>query len=88
MKIKPEHYTELSAAVLGQYSEAAARKYQAAGLSPMRFRWDMLWASRIRIGDGRGMDGLPIYEYANDDHIDTALRRIMQQAGDIWAATR
>lgn len=80
MKIKPEHYALLESAVnrARQENPAATREaYLAAGLTEMRWRWDLLSASRLRIGDGIGQkDGVPIYAYANDDHIDTALRRI------------
>ena len=40
-----------------------------------RFRWDLLNASKIKIGDGKGMSGdVPLYGYMNDNQIDTALK--------------
>ena len=44
----------------------------------MRYRWDTLYASGLRIGDGRGMPGeLNLYAYLNDKHIDAALRSLI-----------
>ncbi|WP_234305477.1 hypothetical protein, partial [Diaphorobacter sp. J5-51] len=41
----------------------------------MRYRWDLVYASGMRFGDGRGMQGsLNLYSYLNDKHIDAALR--------------
>ena len=72
MKIKPEHYQYLS----DQVSRAITHmpgldEYQAAGMSAKRWRWDALWAAKISSWIQEN-----IYPYANDDHIDTALRRI------------
>jgi len=40
-----------------------------------RFRWDLLYASKIVIGDGVGIIGdVNLYQYMNDSHIDTALK--------------
>ena len=42
-----------------------------------RFCFDVLRASRIKIGDGAGVKGdLDLYAYANDNHIFTALKAI------------
>jgi hypothetical protein len=43
-----------------------------------RYRWDLLYASRIKIGDGIGSRGdIDLYAYMDDSHIDTALRSIV-----------
>lgn len=79
MKIKPEDYKVLEAAVLRvkEANPSAHDAYLAAGWSDKRYRWDLLWKSGLKIGDGAGMPGdLDLYAYANDDHIDTALRKI------------
>lgn len=40
-----------------------------------RYRWDLLYASRLKIGDGLGIKGdVDLYAYLNDNHIDSALR--------------
>jgi hypothetical protein len=90
MKIQSEHYAQLESAIRRVQSEhpaATAQSYLDQGLTVKRFRWDLLWAAvrkgYIKIGEERNRatyDGpgvyLPLYDYANDDHIDTALRRI------------
>ena len=43
-----------------------------------RLRWDCFHATGLRIGDGVGVDGdINLYSYLNDNHIDTALNKIM-----------
>jgi hypothetical protein len=61
MKIKPEHYAHLKRALAGRLTPTAT----------MRERWDALWAAGL--GPYLSKE---IYPYANDDHIDTALRTI------------
>lgn len=44
----------------------------------MRYRWDLLYASKLKLGDGVGIEGdLNLYAYLNDSHIDTALRSLV-----------
>ncbi len=83
MKIKPEDLAKLRAAVepldtpdlrriyrSGQFARASAVKD-----IDMRYRWDLLYASKIKIGDGVGIKGdIDLYAYMNGTHIDTALR--------------
>lgn len=71
--------------------------HRIGGLAPKRMRWDAFHdASNIArcehgvalVGDNVGMPGrTSIYAYANDDHIDTALRRIFLEMGAAWAAS-
>ena len=72
MKIKPEHYQALKEAVdnvLQAQPEITVDVYLAKGRTAERFRWDALWARGFRIpGEW--------YKYLNDNHIDTALRKI------------
>lgn len=86
MLIRPEHYRAIEAAVKPLDTEErrnAYRTQRAESIAEfpasenMRYRWDLLWASKLKLGDGVGMSGLPVYEYANDNHIDTALRRMV-----------
>ena len=44
-----------------------------------RFVWDCLWASNLKIGDGKGISGEIALPF-NDSHIETALKR--------WAKSR
>lgn len=72
MKIKPEHYDTIREAVQTADAEypSIRASYEAGEISAKRFRWDLLMAARMSpwVCDN-------IYPYANDDHIDTALRR-------------
>lgn len=93
MKIKPEHMAQLRAAIrtvadkVGLHPES--ERYAALARSPKRFRWDVLHASGLRAGDSVGMQtGWPVYDYADDTHIDTALRAVMREHGIEWAATK
>lgn len=74
MKMHRQDYLALESAILQRFTAADRvaiwSRYVARGLSATRFRWDMLHAS--------GFDTRPLYAAGlNDDHIDTALRRIL-----------
>ena len=56
--------------------KALEAKYLASGFSPMRFRWDLFNAAATKPFDLVKR----IYSYADDDHIDTALRHIIANA--------
>ena len=44
-----------------------------------RYRWDLLYISRIKIGDGVGAQGnVNLYSYMDDSHIDSALRSFIK----------
>ncbi len=80
MKVKPEHYAALTAAItpnrgkIASHREAIVREGKAKDVDK-RVRWDLLWAIprdvRTPLVDA-------IYRYANDDHLDTALRAIVR----------
>jgi hypothetical protein len=85
MKMKPEHFDALRAAVLPALSriptaaQYAARdscipRIEKAKDTAMRHRWDAFWVSRFetRILYRAGY---------NDAHIDTALRKIVLESG-------
>ena len=86
MKIKPEHYKILKDGIekLG-IDKIKLHKMDLPFMTPApkdldkRVRWDCLYATNIKIGDGIGQDGLPLYAYLDDSHIDTALRNIMKE---------
>lgn len=70
MKLTTEHQKALKDAITPL--DTAERRARYAGLSDKRYRWDLLWAAKLAdlvVGQ--------IYKYANDDHIDTVLRRIV-----------
>ncbi len=83
MKITKDHYLKLAsgcADVLAKHPDMLER-YQAAGLSDMRFNWDVLQLCQM---DGKkGMEWLcvELYPYLNDSHINTALARILCNSG-------
>jgi hypothetical protein len=82
LKIKQEDMAILRAAIEAELAKPvnawAAQRYKEANRSHMRFRWDVLYASKLKIGDGVGSKGdVDLYAYMNDDHIDSALQAIM-----------
>ena len=88
MKIKQEHYKILKDGIenLGIDKIKLHKMDLPFSVRPpkdldMRVRWDCLYATKIKIGDGIGMDGLPLYTYLDNSHIDTALRNIMKELG-------
>lgn len=92
MKIKPEHYATLAQHISAYLRDhpAMALEYQAMSLSPKRLRWDAVRMAGIGFGDSVGMTRpdniepshfLPLYDYADNDHIDTALRVAFKEAG-------
>lgn len=90
MKMRPEHFAELAAAINPHDTAERRAQYRARNFRHAdrcrdvnkRYRWDLMYASGIKIGDGKGMSGLPLYEYLDDDQIDTALRRIVPDLQD------
>jgi hypothetical protein len=80
MKIQPEHYTIMHDAIAALPRDAVAAHKAGLVNDPRvkdlgkRFRWDLLNAAHL----------IPfvcdtIYSYANDTHIDTALRAIVTE---------
>lgn len=88
MKIKREHLETLRAAIVPLDTPTRRAKYLAGDFPrsdrvkdlAKRYRWDLLWLSKLSIGDGSGRSSgvnLDLYAYMNDDHIDTALKSIV-----------
>jgi hypothetical protein len=78
VKITPEHYQRLCRAIYRsqQGMETLDEYVSQHGLTAKRWRWDLLWrAKRVGYLPERFIEDT-LYSYANDDHIDTALRRI------------
>lgn len=77
MKIKPEHYAKMRDEIakiadrLPAHREALKSDPRVKDLE-MRLRWDAAWMASL----GRFLCA-ELYPYANDTHIDTALRKIM-----------
>jgi hypothetical protein len=80
MKVKQEHYDYIKTAIEGiglanivAHREALKDDPRVRDLD-MRLRWDCLWSS---VPSRWVCDN--IYPYANDEHLDTALRRILKE---------
>lgn len=74
-KMKPEHVQSLTAAInkIRDKVDDARNSYAKHGLSPKRFRWDVLHAANWQ-------DLNAAYKYLNDDNIDTVLRSILGES--------
>lgn len=74
MKIKPDDYASLKAAIDKTLHAFPCKReeYAAAGMSDTRFAWDLLHASKYPTGE--------LYRYLNDSHITTALLHILKDA--------
>lgn len=88
MKITSEHYNVLKDGIIALgIDKIKAHKQDLPFMTPApknlnkRIRWDCFHATGIKIGDGIGQDGLPLYAYLDDRHIDTALKHIMKELG-------
>lgn len=87
MKITKEHYAYIKRAIecalVDKPLDALEARYRLEGLSPLRYRFDCLYAARLStwLCDN-------VYAYADDTHIDTALRAVMREMGLLWAAQR
>ena len=76
MKIKPEHYAHMRDAIKRAAPTINTRAHYVenrVGNDPeKRYRWDLAYAAELSawIGDN-------VYPYADDTHVDTALRSIV-----------
>jgi len=83
MKIKPDHYQHLKSLIetvkdkIPSHREALKSDPRVKDLE-MRLRWDALWATNKQNSTSAWMCA-NLYQYMNDDHIDTALRSIMKE---------
>lgn len=77
MKIKPEHFNKLSKMINGLPEKPVLKDYKEARLSNTRFRWDFFWLANQNNKEDMRCLVKEMYEYMNDDHIDTALKKIV-----------
>jgi hypothetical protein len=73
MKIKPVHFEALSLALSPVDTPERRAAYREAGLSTRRYQWDL-----VRIAGLMTWLCDNLYSYLNDDHIQTALNRIVK----------
>jgi hypothetical protein len=74
MKINAIDYARLKEALqtgMRSRPDVKLSDYLTAGMTERRFAWDMLHVSKFSFQG--------IYAYANDSHIDTALRSILKE---------
>lgn len=89
MKIRTDHFKALEACIAPilarTNAEEVRNRYRADGFTHKKYRWDVFYASGFMKGEEfqpsgetgqRGNCGA-LYEYLNDDHIDTALRTLV-----------
>lgn len=71
MKMTKEDFDDLKKRVLKAVEENPDAKalYKKCGHSKVRYAWDLFHVAGINIA--------PLYKYLNDDHINTALMRIV-----------
>ncbi len=82
MKMKPEHYRELKAAIsvavdketAAQHRKNLKQDKRVKDLE-MRFRWDCFWVVHSRVNTTSW------YSYISDTHMDTALKRVVKELG-------
>ena len=72
MKITTEHLDYMRAAIAPHDTAERRATYKAGGLSDRRYRWDLSYAAGLS-----SWMASTVYQYANDEHIDTALRSIV-----------
>lgn len=78
MKIQPEHYEHMKQAIakldISQIRLDILNSHAQPKDFDKRLRWDCFWLA--------GLSGFAcgtLYDYANDSHIDTALKSIMKE---------
>jgi len=73
MKMKKEHYEAISEAMAGclRDIEKIKLRYEYGQLSMKRMRWDIMYHTVSSQWVCKNL-----YPYLNDDHIDTALRKL------------
>lgn len=73
MKMQPEHFKHMQKALSVCDTDFYRARYEAANLTTLRYQWDMVRHAGL-------MSWLcdTLYTYLNDDHIQTALNKIVR----------
>lgn len=81
MKIKPEHYDHMKSEIAKVFDRQKHEDHTKFVINEgrskdvdMRVRWD--WSYYANLSPFISKE---VYEYANDNHVDTALRRIVSE---------
>ena len=86
MKIKDEDIAVLRNAITPLDTQDRRNMYREGNFPnaascknlDMRYRWDLLYETKLKIGDGVGVQGdVNLYAYLDDSHIDSALRSLV-----------
>ena len=78
MKMKLEHFAQLETSIKSLDSEERRRFYKEGRHAnadkvkdlDKRYRWDLFYIASLPVQE--------LYAYLNDDHIDTALRKLVK----------
>jgi hypothetical protein len=73
MKMTPWHYKHFSEAITAIDSPELRAAYKAEGLSLKRYQWDVTYKAGLTAYICE-----TLYPYLNDDHIQTALNKIIK----------
>jgi len=73
MKMTREHFDQLATILRPHDTEFHRSRYAAAGHSTRRYQWDL-----VRHAGAMSFICDALYQYLNDDHIQTALNRIVK----------
>lgn len=76
MKIKPEHYNYIKQEILKVHSSQLQQSYIDNKLNHKRYCFDLLYRAKLSpwLCDN-------VYKYANDNHIYTAVKHILNEVG-------
>lgn len=76
MKVKPEHYNHIKEEILKVHSTALQQAYTINNISHRGYCFDLLYRAKLStwLCDN-------VYNYANDAHIYTAVKRILKEVG-------
>ena len=80
MKMKKEHYQKIETAINAaeKRNPGIKAQYQNEGKPKSRYAWDMLHYSEIDGKTGTAFICSELYSYLNDNHINTALNKIVR----------
>jgi hypothetical protein len=74
MKMQTAHFDHIAEKIATLDTPALRAAYRDAGLSLKRYQWDVTWKAGLSAYICK-----TLYPYLNDDHIQTALNRIVSE---------
>jgi hypothetical protein len=74
MKMQTAHFDHIAEKIAALDTPALRAAYRDAGLSLKRYQWDVTWKAGLSAYICN-----TLYPYLNDDHIQTALNRIVSE---------